>query len=138
MRKSDAQKLKEAGLDDAAIVELVSVTAYFNFINRVALGLGVRLDEALEGAAEAEDLVKEEARLSGEYNLTAAFDDIYERVDDSVVIKRPCRNDDDEHENAQEQIFQQAVFGSSGFRGISFRHAVDSQAIRKMWDGLYC
>ena len=66
MRKSDAQKLKEAGLDDAAIVELVSVTAYFNFINRVALGLGVRLDEALEGAAEAEDLVKEEARLSGE------------------------------------------------------------------------
>ena len=66
MRKSDAQKLKEAGLDDAAIVELVSVTAYFNFINRVALGLGVRLDEALEGAAEAEDLLKEEARLSGE------------------------------------------------------------------------
>ena len=42
------------------------MTAYFNFINRVALGLGVRLDEALEGAAEAEDLVKEEARLSGE------------------------------------------------------------------------
>ncbi len=66
MGRSDVEKLKEAGLDDAAIVELVSVTAYFNFINRVALGLGVRLDEALEGAAETADLAKEEARLSGE------------------------------------------------------------------------
>ena len=66
MRKSDVEKLREAGLDDAAIVELASVTAYFNFINRVALGLGVRLDEALEGAAEPYDLAKEVSRLSGD------------------------------------------------------------------------
>ncbi len=65
MRKSDVEKLREAGLDDAAIVELASVTAYFNFINRVALGLGVRLDEALEEAAEPHDFAKEESRLSG-------------------------------------------------------------------------
>lgn len=65
VRKSDVEKLREEGLDDAAIVELVSVAAYFNFINRVALGLGVRLDEALESAAEPADLVREEARLKG-------------------------------------------------------------------------
>ena len=66
MRKSDVAKLREVGLDDAAIVELVSVTAYYNFINRVALGLGVRLDTPLEGAAEPHDLSREETRLSGE------------------------------------------------------------------------
>lgn len=65
MRKADVEKLREAGLNDAAIVELASVTAYFNFINRIALGLGVRLDEALNGAADAEDLAKEEKRLAG-------------------------------------------------------------------------
>ena len=65
MRKADVEKLREAGLNDAAIVELASVTAYFNFINRIALGLGVRLDEALNGAADAEELAKEEKRLAG-------------------------------------------------------------------------
>ena len=52
-------------MNDAAIVELASVTAYFNFINRIALGLGVRLDEALNGAADAGELAKEEKRLAG-------------------------------------------------------------------------
>ena len=64
-RKADVGKLREAGLNDAAIVELASVTAYFNFINRIALGLGVRLDEALNGAADAGELAKEEKRLAG-------------------------------------------------------------------------
>ena len=65
MRKADVEKLREAGLNDAAIVELASVTAYFNFIIRIALGLGVRLDEALNGAANAGELAKEEKRLAG-------------------------------------------------------------------------
>ena len=56
---------KDGLMNDAAIVELASVTAYFNFINRVALGLGVRLDEALNGAADAAGLAKEEKRLAG-------------------------------------------------------------------------
>ncbi len=30
---------KDGLMNDAAIVELASVTAYFNFINRIALGL---------------------------------------------------------------------------------------------------
>lgn len=56
---------KDGLMNDAAIVELASVTAYFNFINRVALGLGIRLDEALNGAADAAGLAKEEKRLAG-------------------------------------------------------------------------
>ena len=35
------QKLKQAGLDDRAILDAVQVIAYFNFVNRLVLGLGV-------------------------------------------------------------------------------------------------
>ena len=56
---------KDGLMNDAGIVELASVTVYFNFINRIALGLGVRLDEALNGAADAAGLAKEEKRLAG-------------------------------------------------------------------------
>lgn len=64
--------------------------------------------------------------------LASAFDELDERVDDSVVIERPRRHHDDEHENAQEQIFEQAVFDSGGFSGISFRHAVVSRRLDEM------
>lgn len=40
----DLSLLKEAGLDDPAIHDLAAVTAYFNFVNRMALGLGVELE----------------------------------------------------------------------------------------------
>lgn len=40
----DVQALREIGLSDAAIHDLVSVIAYFNFVNRMALGLGVELE----------------------------------------------------------------------------------------------
>jgi alkylhydroperoxidase family enzyme len=33
--------LRAAGLDDEAILHLAEVVAYFNFINRIADGLGV-------------------------------------------------------------------------------------------------
>lgn len=57
--------------DDAAIVELVTVTAYYyNFIYRAAPWLGVRLDETLENAAEPADSIEEEARLSGAWLLS--------------------------------------------------------------------
>ena len=68
--------------------------------------------------------------------LASTHDEFDERVDDAVVIERPRRHDDDEHEDAQEQIFQQAVFDGGGFSGISFRHVVDSRAIKKIYGGL--
>ena len=69
--------------------------------------------------------------------LASTFDEFDERVDDSVVVERPRRHHDDEHENAQEQIFEQAVFDSGGFSGISFRHAVVSRRLDEMRGGLF-
>lgn len=37
--------LKEAGLEDRAILDAALVIAYFNFVNRLVLGLGVQLEE---------------------------------------------------------------------------------------------
>jgi uncharacterized peroxidase-related enzyme len=44
VRKQDHQPLRDAGLDDRAILDVVEVTAYFNFVNRLADGLGVSLE----------------------------------------------------------------------------------------------
>lgn len=37
--------LKEAGFDDREILDATLVIAYFNFVNRIVLGLGVNLEE---------------------------------------------------------------------------------------------
>lgn len=37
-------QLKSLGLSDAAILDVVLVTAYFNFVNRVVLSLGVKIE----------------------------------------------------------------------------------------------
>ena len=37
-------KLKEFGLSDAALLDATLVIAYFNFVNRIVLGLGVSLE----------------------------------------------------------------------------------------------
>lgn len=42
--ETDLEPLREVGLSDRAILDAVHVTGYFNFVNRVALGLGVELD----------------------------------------------------------------------------------------------
>ncbi len=41
MTESDLLELRAVGLDDRDILDLTLVTAYFNFVNRIALGLGV-------------------------------------------------------------------------------------------------
>ncbi len=65
IRKQEVENLRGEGLDDTAIVDLVAVISYFNFINRVALGLGVRLDEGLVPRADPGELKKEMERLDG-------------------------------------------------------------------------
>ena len=58
--RADVDALRAAGFGDAAIHDICQVAAYFNFINRMADGLGVELEagwareefdptEALEG-----------------------------------------------------------------------------------------
>ncbi len=44
MRRADTDRLREAGLTDEAIHDAASIVAYFNFVNRIALGLGVELE----------------------------------------------------------------------------------------------
>lgn len=39
------QSLKETGLSDSAILDATLVIAYFNFVNRIVLSLGVHLEE---------------------------------------------------------------------------------------------
>ncbi len=36
--------LRRAGLEDAAIHSAAAIVSYFNFVNRIALGLGVELE----------------------------------------------------------------------------------------------
>jgi uncharacterized peroxidase-related enzyme len=44
MEPGDLEPLRERGLDDAAILRLAEVTAYFNYVNRMADGLGVEVE----------------------------------------------------------------------------------------------
>lgn len=44
---ADLKPLRDIGLDDAAITDLVQVVAYFSYINRIAEGLGVDLESEM-------------------------------------------------------------------------------------------
>ena len=45
MTEEDLQPLKANGLSDEDILNLNLVIAYFNFVNRIAMGLGVEFTE---------------------------------------------------------------------------------------------
>lgn len=51
MQEGQVRGLREAGLDDRAILDAVQVIGYFNYINRLVEALGV----------EPEDFMKEQA-----------------------------------------------------------------------------
>lgn len=42
---ADIERMREAGLDDEAILHACEVASYFNYVNRMADGLGVTLEE---------------------------------------------------------------------------------------------
>jgi uncharacterized peroxidase-related enzyme len=44
MKQGDVQSLRDAGFKDAEILDVVQVAAYYNFVNRIANGLGVELE----------------------------------------------------------------------------------------------
>jgi uncharacterized peroxidase-related enzyme len=46
MTESDLGELRAVGLSDRDILDVTLVTAYYNFVNRIALGLGVSFDPA--------------------------------------------------------------------------------------------
>ena len=41
MEEADLSPLRDAGFDDSAILEIVQVVSFFNYINRVADALGI-------------------------------------------------------------------------------------------------
>lgn len=45
VHEADIKKLRDAGLDDREITDLTLLVAYFNFITRAAIGLGVSTDD---------------------------------------------------------------------------------------------
>lgn len=44
MKETDIQTLRETGWSDSAILDLNLVSSYYAFVNRLADGLGVRLE----------------------------------------------------------------------------------------------
>jgi uncharacterized peroxidase-related enzyme len=41
----DFRALRAAGFDDRAILDIAQITAYFSYVNRLASGLGVQLED---------------------------------------------------------------------------------------------
>lgn len=48
MAQSDVQNLKDAGFSDSAILDINQVAAYYAYVNRLADGLGVQLEDFWE------------------------------------------------------------------------------------------
>ena len=48
----DVQALRESGFGDRAILDTALITAYFAFVNRIADGLGLQLEEHWEQAQD--------------------------------------------------------------------------------------
>ena len=42
---ADAEALRTAGFDDRAILDICQIVSYYNYVNRLADGLGVELEE---------------------------------------------------------------------------------------------
>ena len=45
MTADDVKALREVGLDDRAILDLAQCIGYFNYVNRIVTGLGVKLGD---------------------------------------------------------------------------------------------
>ena len=54
LTEADLAPLRRAGLDDRAIVDANQVVAYFNYVNRIADGLGVELEDSWPADRRAE------------------------------------------------------------------------------------
>ena len=44
MEETDVQELRDAGFSNAGILDIVQVTCYYAYVNRLADGLGVELE----------------------------------------------------------------------------------------------
>ena len=58
MGEADVAALRRTGFDDAGILDICQVTAYYNYVNRLADGLGVELES--EWTDDAMTITREE------------------------------------------------------------------------------
>ena len=58
MTHADVDALRAEGFDDTAVLDIAQVTAYYNYVNRLADGLGVELED---GWSEADMTLTPEA-----------------------------------------------------------------------------
>ena len=63
MQESDVIKLRECGLSDEQILSVALITCTFNFMTRLADGLGVEVPEETPG--ECRDLARQSGERSG-------------------------------------------------------------------------
>ena len=47
MRESDVESLRAVGFDDLAILHIVALAGFFNYVNRVADALGIKTEEGV-------------------------------------------------------------------------------------------
>jgi len=47
MEREDVSKLRASGFDDRGIHDICAATSYFAFVNRIADGLGVELEDKI-------------------------------------------------------------------------------------------
>jgi uncharacterized peroxidase-related enzyme len=52
VRDEDVDKLRSLGCTDQEILDVCQITSYFNFVNRMAEGLGVQLEQEYQDDAE--------------------------------------------------------------------------------------
>lgn len=45
MGEGDVERLREVGFDQTAILDICQVVSYFNYVNRLADGLGVEIED---------------------------------------------------------------------------------------------
>ncbi len=50
VRADDVEALRNAGFSDQAILDIAQITAYYAYVNRLADGLGVSLEDYWEDA----------------------------------------------------------------------------------------
>jgi hypothetical protein len=73
--RHDVDRLREVGFDDTAVLDICQVVSYYNYVNRLADGLGVELedfwedDELTMGREEFAVRAAERRRSSGKGTL---------------------------------------------------------------------
>jgi uncharacterized peroxidase-related enzyme len=71
----DVQRLRDVGFDDTAILDICQVTSYFNYVNRLADGLGVELEDSWTDEALTIGREEFDARVAARHESTSGEGD---------------------------------------------------------------